>query len=102
MLMEMPFVKTPVTAPFRWIQSEKTGACNLFQCESDFRSPRKGGEIGSQWKKVRKQALVKLFGQERLLGMHANTLPKSWLFSNSFLWSNLIFQRLQILNESLW
>lgn len=85
MLMEMPFVKTPVTAPFRWTQSENTGACNLFQCESDFRSPRKGGEIGSQWTKVRKQAIVKLFGQERLLGMHANTLPKSWLFSNFFM-----------------
>lgn len=99
MLMEMPFVKTLVTAPFRETQSEKMGACNLFQCESDFRNPR--AEVGSQCRKVRKQATVKLFGQERLIGMHANTFLKSWLFSDSFLWRNFIFQRLQILNESV-
>lgn len=100
MLMEMPFVKTLVTAPFKETQLERIGACNLFQCEPDFRSPR-AGEVGSQCKKVRKQAIVKLFGQERLIDMHANTFLKSWLFSDSFLWRNFIYQRLQILNESL-
>lgn len=80
----------------------KDGTCRLVQCESDFRSPRRG-ERGSRWEKVGKQEIIKLFGQERLLSMHANTLLKSWLFSNSFLWGNLIFQQLQILlNESLW
>lgn len=87
MLMEMPFVKTLVTAPFRWTQSGKTGVCKAFQCEFDFRSPRAGKKIRSQWKKERKRAgdyNVVWTGQTPRYA-YVNTLQKSQLFSNPFM-----------------
>lgn len=75
MLMEMPFVKTVA-----WLHSDgpnqkRPEFCKPFQCESE---PGEGGSgvIGSQWKKVRAQAVIKLFAPEGLL---------TWLFFNSFM-----------------
>lgn len=46
MLMEMPFVKTLVAAPFRCTQSEKTELCKSFQCESESDFWSSGGRVG--------------------------------------------------------
>ena len=89
MLMEMPFVKTLVAAPFRCTQSEKTGVLQtvpvwvwVWLLEL-----REGvwGWIRSQWKKVKAQAIIKL-GPEGLL---------TWFFSNSFK-EQPLFQRLHL------
>ena len=79
MLMEMPFVKTLVAAPFRCAQSEKTGVLQTIPVWVWvwLLELREGvsGWIRSQWKKVKAQAIIKLLGPERLL---------TWFFSNSF------------------
>ena len=90
MLMEMPFVKTLVAAPFRCTQSEKTGVLQtvpvwvwVWLLEL-----REGvwGWIWSQWKKVKAKAIIKLLGPEGLL---------TWFFSNSFK-EQPLFQRLHL------
>lgn len=64
--------------------AEKTGVCKLFQCESDFRSLR-GREIRKLVEERKEEMTIKLSGRQRVRGMHANTLLKSWLFSNPFM-----------------
>lgn len=48
-LMEMPFVKTVVTAPFRWTESEETGLAKDSRVSRALGAP--GGEMGSQGRK---------------------------------------------------
>ena len=42
MLMEMPFVKTVVTAPFRWAQSERTELANYSRVSLTLGAPEGG------------------------------------------------------------
>lgn len=54
MLMEMPFVKTVVTAPFRWTESEETELAKDYRVSRASGAPRRGnGKPGERVRKLR-------------------------------------------------